>query len=663
MTALFLHQDLDQGLDKQASEVALPEDPNKWPVEVQQETYKQLPFASDFDLEVVMQRADGESGTGFGHVVVRPKSQLPLGSSQDELAQRGIRIVRIPVVIRNRKLQPLDLMVTDDSTIKPLTEKRLREGTFRPSSFDTTADPQTDTSLAGQLYPPYRSNNGYGGAYKMGSARTFEGTLLDRVLPGVVKEAVDRFWKEARDFRVALVSSQHTQEPLLKVANHQYQDTFELEVFKASMLPDVLSLQSRGGQYFLKTASAASWQPMRSEISRRQALDLFDEKTVLAADQAGEVVVVPGNQEEDAGEPILELSAIQEPGMFEVETTSGQRLQGLGFPTVIGPKGQDLPSMLWWSGSEAALQGQVQGKYLGPIQLDVPKTRPSGYGVWVLNGKEPKVLGPVTVKGASRMPDGTQSYMVQWFTGEEGHVVLSPGLQVVAGTENRTLVPSGFQWLSLEGHESVDLLGSEAEKQDKLASALSGRTITLRALEGQQLRFELDGAPIAKLASDQKQFLSPGDVLFLLGGAGVTEKTAMSCMVAAVSRKAPTICKVARVIEPFEDQMASALRKVAGNQKIAAGLVQDRTALIKVAAIAPDPTSVDTLLSLNFVSPDNIQTFIGYMPLLEDTQRKLCELLLANRLGLSRLPGIALERGVRSLESVLESLKSMVFQE
>ena len=71
--------------------------------------------------------------------------------------------------------------------------------------------------------------------------------------------------------------------------------------------------------------------------------------------------------------------------------------------------------------------------------------------------------------------------------------------------------------------------------------------------------------------------------------------------------------------------------------------------------------TVDTILSLGFINPENIRTFVGYLPQIEDVVGKLCELLIASRLGVKDLPVGALEKTIRTMEDVVEGLKTMAF--
>jgi hypothetical protein len=152
-----------QYLEKIAVEMRLPEDPNQWPTEILQELYKQVPYVADFEPHVEMDRADGEKGYGFGHIAVSNQTEAPAGSSPEQLQSAGVRTVRIPIVVAESMLQPLDLLVTDNSKVLPLTEARLRQAIFRPQAFDVTARTPGDQSMIGQLYPPYRQNYGMGG--------------------------------------------------------------------------------------------------------------------------------------------------------------------------------------------------------------------------------------------------------------------------------------------------------------------------------------------------------------------------------------------------------------------------------------------------------------------------------------------------------------------
>jgi hypothetical protein len=83
--------------------------------------------------------------------------------------------------------------------------------------------------------------------------------------------------------------------------------------------------------------------------------------------------------------------------------------------------------------------------------------------------------------------------------------------------------------------------------------------------------------------------------------------------------------------------------------------------LVKEAAVIPDPAAVDTVLSLGFLNSENLGIFVTHLPDLDASQMKLCELLLASRLGLQEVPAPAVEKAAKALEEVIEALKVLAF--
>jgi hypothetical protein len=68
------------------------------------------------------------------------------------------------------------------------------------------------------------------------------------------------------------------------------------------------------------------------------------------------------------------------------------------------------------------------------------------------------------------------------------------------------------------------------------------------------------------------------------------------------------------------------------------------------------------VLSLGFINPENLATYVGYLPTLDEAQRRLCELLIGSRIGLREVPEGSIERAIRALEDVIEGLKVIAFQ-
>ncbi len=126
----------------------------------------------------------------------------------------------------------------------------------------------------------------------------------------------------------------------------------------------------------------------------------------------------------------------------------------------------------------------------------------------------------------------------------------------------------------------------------------------------------------------------------------------------ALVHQKPVQVKIARPLATLKDQLDQAVAVITA--KTASTMVL-RCDLVKEAAYLPDPVAVDTILSLGFINPENLTTFIGFLPQIDQVQSKLCELLIASRLGLQDIPTSALEKCVKSLEDTLEGLKTIAF--
>jgi len=87
-----------------------------------------------------------------------------------------------------------------------------------------------------------------------------------------------------------------------------------------------------------------------------------------------------------------------------------------------------------------------------------------------------------------------------------------------------------------------------------------------------------------------------------------------------------------------------------------------RRDLVKEASILPDIQTVDSVLSLGFINPENIRTFVGKLPYLDRALNTLCELTLLSRLGLNEVSEFAASRACRSLDEVIQGLKALAMR-
>lgn len=668
MEALFIEGPLT--FEKTAAaEVALPEDPNAWGGEIIQEIYKQVPYVADFDPEPVMTQTDGERAFGFGYVLVSNKTELPPDAAKQTLEAAGVKQVRIPIIVKDGKLQPFDLLITEDGKLLPLTEMRLREALFRPQTFDMTSRTPGDTSLLSQLYPPFRQN--YGGAAgvttpaDMGKMGSRPDGLLSVVLQTITPSDHAAFLSSIADpvMQAAFMKNAHAVATAFELilAAEPVSLAKHASAFTSLMTPSVVQIAKDTEGYTVKVASHHMWAPVVQHVDRGELAARFGAKVALAADVNGGVTLANDADAAEETEPEGEgPKLIEDFGVYKVQDEQGRDLVGYVFPNLIDLDGTKLPMALFTNGSQSAVQGEIVGCRVGDATPPIQEGRPKGNGVFcTMDEGEAEATLPFTVHNTFQTPNdqGTEvALMAETMDGRSIEIQQQPNIEKITLVDDTLLVPAHYRWVSLEGAEAV-VLASTPEDVGKAAHAMAMiRTVVIR---GEGNTFSLDGDPVDKLASEQRHFVSQDDALFLLAGLGVDLAHGQRKLAVASTGRAPVEVRVGRSIETMEEQELSAYKLAAARLE---GVPDLRRVLIKEAAAIPDPVAVDTVLSLGFINPENIGSLIRGMPKIEEGQRRMCELLLAARLGIKEIPVYALERAVQATEEVLEGLKVLAFQ-
>lgn len=650
-----------------AAEVTMPEDPNQWQNEVLQELYKQHPYVADFDPDVVMDRIDAERSFGFGHVDIGNKTEIQTGPGSAGEQVGGIHHVRIPIIIANGKMKPFDTLVTEDSKMLPLTEKRLRLALFRPQMFDVTSRTPGDQSIISTLYPPYRQNYGFGGGGSVVSAGMGkEGSwgILGQILSTISPHDFNHFMDRVTDpmLKVAYVANKAATAPALTTLGMYVPPNYTQKIasMAAGLKPTVIQISKVASGYSVKTASHLAWKPAERIISRGELVDLVGVKQAMEIDQAGSATT--GDTEVDADEaPTGEPEIIKDFGIYKVTTDEGQELLGYVFPNLIDVNGETVPLALFTNGSQTALQGEIVGVHAGE-GVNFMVGHPRGYGTFVQRTQDGlQAMVPMHIEtslgGEARGNRGV-GLVATMMDGTQVEIVQQPGVaKVTQADEGTTIVPEDFEWMPLSETGAVSLVGDTDSAAEQKEASANFATVTVRGSDAGV--FSVSGSPVEKVASDAREMVDLDSALFVLAGVGVDPGYAMKKLAESIGTGSAVKVKVARAIQSYEDRMADGRNLYA---KIASR-VPTRYDLTKEAAIVPDPMAVDAVLSLGFINPENILSFVGYLPALDLAQEHLCELLIASRMGVREVPEYAVERCIRSLEETIEGLKMLAFQQ
>lgn len=651
--------------EKVAAEYTLPEDPNAWQNEILQEVFKQIPYIADFEPHVMMDKVDAERGYGFGHVEVSNKTEIQPGASIAGLEAAGIKHVKIPIVVKNGKLQPFDIMINEANEILPLTEQRLRASIFRPQAFDITGRSPGDQSMVGQLYPPFRQNFGFGGGGQMMSAGmgkegSATGSILTAILPTILPEHYESFFEKMghEDIQAAFVANRVGTEPSIKKLAQ-----WELNALHTpEAVPTIVQVSKMHEGYAVKTANHGYWAPKTETWDRGQVCKTFGTKLAFDVDTMGSVTMGLDAPKEAPNTEVDKYEPIKDFGIYKVRTDDGKELLGYVFSNLIDVDGTPLPLFLFTNGSEKAVQADMVGVSVGS-GASLFEGPPRGTGCFyriMPNGKAQATVPMTIVATLGGSEEGIVIH-ARTFDGRQVEVEVQPNIANIMGMgDQKMVVPDSMSWLPLDNAKDVSLASDPEGASYEAKTASINEELTVEIRSSGPNSFSLSGLPIEKVANHERSFLSFDEALFLLGGVGANLKDASNKLASAQYHNTTFSIQAARGITT-QDEVREEVFKLAAEAMEHAPIL--RKDLVKEAAIIPDPTTVDTVLSLGFINPENVSSFIAYLPKIDSAQKKMCELLFASRLGLRDLPVSALEKAVRSTEEVIQGLKVLAFQE
>jgi hypothetical protein len=668
-----LYLDTELKFEKLGMEVMLSEDPNDWPTQILDELLRQVPYTSDFSPKVVLPTVDADRRYALGQVELSNKLAINPRDDSTPAALKGSQKACIPVIVQDGRMKPLDLLLSDGKT-EPLTEERLRRAMFRPQLFEAVRERPGDMSMIEQLYPPHRqyggargplmADIGSSGASKEGSAKPEY--LMDALMPSVqradVASMIGLLEKDAAIGHAAVHNGamahfietlMHAGEGTRKVAS-----AGALEVGERT----VVQLLKLAEGYRIKMANPDSMAPpAQADVSRPEATQALGPEMVNEADQNGQATAGPPEQQQDLAqaEP---FQLIQQFGKYRVSAQpDNMALTGWVFPHVVDWDGSELSTMLFTDGEFSAMGSGMAGSPLETTEqpLDVP---PVGEGVFYFEAPDgPIALAPVSVDGSVVM-GGALAFRCTDSMGQQFLVRKVPGLQAVSQIDATTFgVPAEAKFAPWG--EDVEIMGGPTEEAavDEASKVAQARVLPMavRVFTDQDgRRFSFDGQPIDKLAGVLRTNDVSKDEAIFLGAVLGQDPVKFAADLSSMRKKgsydgwfkarpvamAPTgMPKVAEAVV----NKVSAVR--GGTDHI----------LLKEATAIDDPIAVDKILSLGFITPENVAVFASYIPEIETVIRRLAELLVAARLGLHSVDEGAIQRSLVHLDKVVAGLKTV----
>lgn len=424
---------------------------------------------------------------------------------------------------------------------------------------------------------------------------------------------------------------------------------------------DVIQVRPSGYGYTVKVSAApAGMAPQQAQMTQQQAQQALPPEMLQAADQQGAATVTNVQAEPD---PLAEKMAPATGfGMYKVtDAASGKQLVGYVIPGLFDAvTGQPSQMSLFTNGSSYAVQPSISGALLGVnFNLPIPENPDvRGLGVFVKHN-EKAIIATVPYNIVTKVTvEGKGYFAAQDLNGNDIRVIPSEGIaKPVATSPTEIVIPSDYKFMPLEN--PVQLAGGE----ELMKAAQANAYHTMMELRAWRDGCSLSGPVFEKVGSGEHDWV---DGVFWMAAAGVPQNLSAALLEKAASTGEPLrifglqplSTREEFVLEARKEAMA-AMADVEIPQRV--NLLKEIAAVTfsKEAAALVDTSSVDAVLALNFLNPENVETFVEHLPQLEHASTKLANIVLASQLGLQSIPKTAAVRAMFALEDVISGLKSL----
>lgn len=424
---------------------------------------------------------------------------------------------------------------------------------------------------------------------------------------------------------------------------------------------DVVQVRPSGYGYLIKVSAApAGMAPQEAQVSAQQAQQVLPEQMLQVADQQGAATVTSVDA---APDPLAEqMAPVTAFGIYKVTSAeTGKQALGYVIPGLFDPvQGGPTSMALFTNGNSYAVQPSISGSLVGVNHnLPIPETpNIRGLGAFVkTNGKAIMCTVPYNIITKVNV-EGSGYFAAQDLSGNDIRIIPSPGLaKPVASSPTEIAIPADFKFMPLEN--PIQLAAGEELMKAAQANAYDSM-VEIRAWEG---GCRLSGPVFEKVGSGEHSWV---DGVFWLAAAGMPQNLSSACL-----EKAASTGKAVRMfgLQPISTrrEMEDDAIKEAALDMIDTQIPQRVNLLKEISAITfdkkasalVDTASVDAILALNFLNPENVDTFIEFLPQLEEASTKLASVVLAAQIGLQSIPKTAAVRAMFALEDVINGLKSL----
>ena len=643
--SLFVNTKL--AFEKVAYSKLLDKDPTTWPVGIIKEAYNQLPYLKGYEVDVTIDRSDEARGYGVGKLLVYPARMDKKAAAKDE------KLLTIPIIIRDRELSPLDVLSYKNQMV-PESETKVAEILHKPETFDKV-EPKNrrgSASMISALSPPTASGQQTRYSGYLGKSASVTKAALD----SFAQADVERFLEKVSSDPAVRVLYENT--PVLRDYVNQFRGWEEKtaearwQEFTAGLTPTVVQFKQEGLGYIVKVANHKCFAPVTVRATRFEVQEQLS-KTAMARLLRDSYLTLSTDPVHREAPVVKTASVADRPGVYKVKV-AGKNVEGVVIPKMINFDGRIIDSQMFIGPEQHAMQDAIAGSFVKEASLE--GAYPRGKGVFIhQNAGRAVATEPVEITNISTTHLNKEKLASLHgrllSTGQPVTFSLVPGLQKIANIANQVIaIPDSFEFLPIKGQHvqvSHDPAAFDSIEQAKTASAYN-------------MAIASDGGSYS-LRGEQADVVGPGvlnaqEAEFALGALGLTGSQARGLMKRADHHLMAVPFSARSVVPEAQAKMAFARRAAVVTPNDIAPL---RVDLIKEATVIVDKETVDSILSLQFMTPDNVGTYVDYIPEIEKTLNKVAEVLVAARLGMDDVKESAAKNAMSQLGAVLGGLTNL----
>jgi len=633
----------------------LSEDVEIWPEEIVQKFKERIADSEGLNMVVKFMKKDEENGTATGSIAVsNEKKQATI-----PLIVKDFSLFPLDIFIAGNRLLPLNsdyfrTFFQDNETFQKLEEYPVYGGLGR---FD-------DSNMLNAIYPPNS------GRYSYASAGY---DILDQISDTIDGTEFKKYLENHPGVAINFKKQGHA-EIIKKVANLQAVNMNEFRQGVDNLIQRPISVLKREGpnKYTILSNSDQVFSPAITTVDREEAHKFVSkicdkpQDEINDVDQNGEkLLTVPERPSKDSDRVFVEgpaperIELAEEFDHYKVKSKRGVMHEGVVIPKVIDFNMKILPLKIFIGKTMATVQPEIAGMRVenSTFNLEKRDLAVGQSGTFVYQPSDKKALATMPVTIESIVEDcGSKKITVMDLVGNPYKLKFSPDMghleRIAALPDGSYTMPKEFKWIPMEGFEEI----SNSAPDYFAKSAGSQNAYPVKVIPTGYDQYSIKGVnKYADALGWDSTNLNRAQTTFLLASLGSSGQE-IDEIYKVAQRTGLGVANSLKFTPLRAEKIAKAVPLAKRMKKVADGLKRNLT---KEASYVGNSQTVDTLLSLNFVSPENVSKFVSKVPQFKSSISNLASCLIASRLGLEEIPEQAASSAMNKLVEVVDGLESL----